>query len=382
VKIVIAAWHVRDRNVGLGRYCRGLIEGLGEVDRENHYEVLLPTDRYRFPPFPNFRYRIIRFPLFKRRFWEQVAPLMAGRQDILHLPYDSCTAWHRGKLVTTVHDLKPLLFGTGSGGVNLNAVLEHAIVGDKWKRIDHVITDSQCSRDDLIKLLGIPPDRIAVAHPGVDHNVFRPAEASSKFDVRSLKHDEPRTSNLEPGTGSERPYLLCVAGADPTKNVGGLIEAFGRLPDELRHRHDLVIVGDLRRRPEVSARVRQLGLEKQVRFPGIVEDAELVSWYQDARIFVFPSLYEGFGLPVLEAMACGCPVISSNRSSLPEVAGDAALLVDPGHVEALTGAIVRVLNDTSLQEDLRGKGLAQAARFTWARTAKAVVEVYRKIAEG
>lgn len=376
MKIVIAAWHVKDRNVGLGRYCRGLIEGLGGVDRENHYDVLLPTDRYRFPPFPNFRYRLIRFPLFKRRFWEQVAPLMAGRQDILHLPYDSCTAWNRGRLVTTVHDLKPLLFGTGSGRFNLNAVFEQAIVGDKWKRIDHVITDSQCSRDDLVKLIGLSPDRVTVAHPGVDHNLFRPAEASST-GARPL-----RTPHVVRRTVSDRPYLLCVAGADPTKNVGGLIEAFAQLPAELRPQHDLVIVGDMRRRPEVLARVRQLGLEGQVRFPGIVEDAQLVSWYQGATVFVFPSFYEGFGLPVLEAMACGCPVVSSNRSSLPEVAGDAALLVDPGQVEAMTGALARLLSDPSLQEALRGRGLAQAARFTWERTAKAVVEVYRRVAEG
>ena len=150
MKIVIVAWHLKDSNVGLGRYCRGLIEGLGRIDRENSYEILMPDDRYRFSTFPNFRYRLIRFPVFKRRFWEQLAPLLPGRHDILHIPYDSCVGWKRAKLVTTVHDLKPLLFGTGSTGLNLNTLVERLVGRDKWARIDHVVTDSECSRKDIV----------------------------------------------------------------------------------------------------------------------------------------------------------------------------------------------------------------------------------------
>ena len=379
MKIVIAAWHLKDFNVGLGRYCRGLIEGLGRVDRENRYVVLMPDDRHRFPSFPNIRYRLIRFPVFKRRFWEQAAPLFAGRHDILHIPYDSCVGWKRAKLVTTVHDLKPLLFGTASKRLNVNTLVERLVVRDRWKRIDHVVTDSESSREDLIKLVGLPVGRISVAYPGVDHDRFRPEEERSTFDARRSKESGTSltTSNLEPRNGSHRSYVLCVAGSDPTKNVESLIEAFARLPRSLRDRYDLVVVGDLRRRSDLRRDVSRRGLEEQVRFPGIVDDNQLVQWYQRADLFVFPSRYEGFGLPVLEAMACGCPVVSSNASSLPEVAGEGALLVDPGNIEGLAQAMASVLSDATIRQELRQRGLAQAARFTWDRTARETIEAYR-----
>ena len=370
LRIVIAAWHLKDFNVGLGRYCRGLIEGLGRVDRENSYEILMSVAGYQFPAFPNVRYRLIRFPVFKRRFWEQAAPFLAGRHDILHIPYDSCVGWKRAKLVTTVHDLKPMLFGTGSSGFNLNTLAERLVIRDKWARIDRIVTDSECSRRDLTRLVGFPADKINVAYPGVDHERFRPAKEGSTFDVRR---------SVEGGTDSRRPYVLCVAGRDPTKNVNALIEAFARLPHSIRRTYDLVVVGDVKRRPELWECVGKLGLESCVYFPGVVADDELIMWYQRATVFVFPSRYEGFGLPVLEAMACGCPVISSNASSLPEVAGDAALLVNPEDVEGLGQAMVSVLNDATIQQSLRARGLAQAARFTWDRTAREVLTVYKQV---
>lgn len=382
MKIVIAAWHLKNFNVGLGRYCRGLIEALGRVDRENSYEILIPHEEDRLPAFPHVRYRIIRFPVFKRRFWEQVAPLLASRHDILHLPYDSCVGYTRARLVTTVHDLKPMLFGTASKGLNLNTWVERVIVRDKWARIDHVVTDSTCSRDDLVKFVGVPADRITVVYPGVDHDLFRPGSKTQAEVEAEVQERAPRTGLTSTSNSTfssvERPYVLCVAGADPTKNVHTLIDAFAKLPPSLRDLYDLVVVGDLRRRSELGQRAGRLGLEKQVRFPGIVDDDELVRWYQRADVFLFPSLYEGFGLPVLEAMACGCPVVSSNASSLPEVAGDAALLVEPQDIEGWARVTEGVLCDPGARQEMRQRGLAQAARFTWDRTARGTIDAYRK----
>lgn len=382
MNIVIAAWHLRDFNVGLGRYCRGLIEGIGRVDRENRYEILMPDESYRFPERPNIRYRLVRFPVFKRRFWEQAAPLMAGAHDLLHFPYDSCVAWKRAKFVTTVHDIKPLLFPTLAQRRNLNSVIEEIIVGNKWARVDHVVTDSQCSKRDIMAWCKVPEHHLTVVYPGVDLDRFQPSQGSSKFDVRSSKLVSPETSNLEPRTSSDRPYVLSVAGADPTKNVGALVEAFGRLPQPARDAHDLVLVGDFRRRPELRERAAVLGIDKQTIFPGVVDDGQLIELYQRASLFVFPSRYEGFGLPVLEAMACGCPVISSNASSLPEVAGDAALLVDPADVDGLARAMQRVLSDRDLARDLCLRGPARAAQFSWDRTAREMVAVYEKVVRG
>jgi glycosyltransferase involved in cell wall biosynthesis len=361
VKIVIAAWHLRDYNVGLGRYCRGLIDAIGRVDRENHYEILTPDNSCRFPDRSNIQIRVMRFPLFKRRFWEQMASLLVGSHDLLHFPYDSCVAWKRGKFITTIHDVKPLLFDAVRSRPSIHQAVERLLVRNPLARIDHVLTDSLSSRQDIAKHLGIPEDRLTVVYPGIDLQEFRPASS-----------DEATEKN-------RRPYVLCVAGSDPTKNVGALVEAFGNLPASLRQAHHLVLVGDFRRRGDLRERVRLVGIEKHTIFSGIVSDERLVELYQHAAVFVFPSLYEGFGLPVLEAMACGCPVISSDASSLPEVAGDAAILVNPTDVRQLTAEMERVLTDAGLRRALRERGLVQAARFSWDRTARETIAVYRKV---
>jgi glycosyltransferase involved in cell wall biosynthesis len=360
MKIVIAAWHLKDFNVGLGRYCRELIDALGRVDHESRYEILIPDTSYRFSERPNFHYRIIRFPVFKRRFWEQVAPLLAGKHDLLHFPYDSGIAWKRGKFIVTIHDVKPLIFGELRAPQNLNALIEGWLVGDKWSRIDHVLTDSECSRRDIIEHLHVPTDRITVVYPGVDMECFRPISAG---------HAVPPS----------RPYVLCVAGGDPTKNVDALIKSFARLPHPLRESHDLVLAGDFRRREDLRELVARAGLEKQTIFTGLVKDERLIDLYQQARLFVFPSRYEGFGLPVLEAMACGCPVITSNASSLPEVAGDAAIQVDPLDVDNLASAIVKVLEDDELRSGLSARGLHRARQFSWDRTARETIAVYKRV---
>jgi len=382
VKIVIAAWHLRDFNVGLGRYCRGLIEAIGRVDRDNQYQILMPDESYQFPERHNIRYRPIRFPLFRRRFWEQMVPLITGPHDLLHFPYDSCVAWKRAKFVTTIHDVKPLVFPELNPRRNLNSVVERMLVGDKWRKIDHIVTDSESSRRNILERLPVSPDRLTVIYPGIDLERFRSADPPTSNLTPRTSNGASQTSNLQPPTNSRRPYVLCVAGADPTKNVETLVEAFGRLPQPVRDAHDLVLVGDFRRRPELRERAAFLGIEKQTIFPGVVGDDRLIELYQQAALFVFPSRYEGFGLPVLEAMACGCPVISSNASSLPEVAGDAAVLVDPMDVEGLSKAMQRVLSDHILSDDLRKRGPVRASQFTWDRTAREMVAVYKKVVEG
>jgi glycosyltransferase involved in cell wall biosynthesis len=359
MKIVIAAWHLKDFNVGLGRYCRELVEAIGRVDRVNRYEILMPDASYRFPERPNLRYRVVRFPVFKRRFWEQVAPLLAGRYDVLHFPYDSCVAWKRGAFVVTMHDVKPLIFQMGTGSRwSPGRMLERLLIPDRVAQFDHVLTDSNCSKRDIVERVGVRSDCITVVYPGVELERFRPGESSR---------------------AAGRPYVLCVAGADPTKNVGILVQAFAGLPYPLREAHDLVLVGDFRRRPNFHEQVRASGIEKQTVFTGVVDDGRLIDLYRQAALFVFPSLYEGFGFPVLEAMACGCPVIASNTSSLPEVTGDAALLVEPTDVEELVKQMERVLMDAGLRAELRERGLARAAEFSWDRTARETIDVYHRV---
>jgi len=361
MKIVIAAWHLRDFNVGIGRYCRGLIAALGRVDRENEYQVLFPETTWRLPEWPNVHYRKIKLPVFRRRLWEQVVPQIAGSCDVLHFPYDAVVTWKRGKFVTSIHDVKPLIFNTLRPRRGWNSLVESLLIPDRQTQVDHVLTLSDCSRHDIIERLRLPAERVSVVYPGVDLDQFCP---------ESVERQQ-----------SGRPYILCVAGSDPTKNVETLLRAFARLPSVLQKEHDVLLVGDLRRRQDLRDETRHLGIEGNVRFAGMVDDAQLVKHYQQAVVLVFPSRYEGFGLPVVEAMACGCPVISSNASSLPEATGDAALLADPSDVDAFAKHLEQVLSDGTLRQELRERGLAQAAKFTWDRTARETVLVYRRVIE-
>jgi glycosyltransferase involved in cell wall biosynthesis len=360
MKIVIAAWHLKDFNVGIGRYCRGLIAALGQVDEENEYHVLMPEAVCRLPQFDNVHYHVIRLPFFKRRVWEQVAPQLVGRYDVLHFPHDSSVAWKRGKFVITIHDVKPLIFGTLRPRRGWRNYVERLLIPDRQKQADHVLTVSECSRRDITERLRFPAEQVSVVYPGIDRGQFKPDFSA-------------------PSRPSSRPYILCVAGSDPTKNVETLLDAFAQLPRELREAHDVVLVGDLRRRQDIRDRVSRLGIAAQTKFAGVVADAQLVSLYQHARVFVFPSRYEGFGFPVLEAMACGCPVITSNASSLPEVVGDAALLADPSDSNGFARHLEQVLVDGDLRRLLCEKGLVRAEQFSWERAARETVRVYERV---
>ncbi len=215
-----------------------------------------------------------------------------------------------------------------------------------------IVTVSEHSRQDLIHVLGIPERQISLCHPGVD-----PAT--------------PVRSELPP-LDLPADYLLCVARPDPHKNFKGLIEAYAQLPTELKAKHALVLAGpsDERYSPGLERRVQELELADRVIFTGAIQSEDLSNLYAHARLFVFPSLYEGFGLPVLEAMVQGVPVITSNVSSMPEVAGEAAILIDPENSAELTAAMLRLLEDPEFSQELGNKGLHRAAQFSWQESAR------------
>ena len=363
MKIVIAAWHLMNSNVGLGRYTKNLIEALGRVDQKHDYEILMPVETTMFPSYKNFQYRFCKFPIFKRRFWEHLATRLVGSYDLLHFPYDSCVSKKRGKFVVTIHDVKPLLFPKPHKRMSVARLFKGMFMPHPFKIIDHVITVSKNSQNDIVQQLGVPQERVTVIHQGVEHDRFFP---------------RPVLVNPQ---DQQIPYVLSVAGADPTKNIVSLIDAFSQLPDDIRTRHQLLLVGDIQPQGAIRDFVEERGVTRQVIFTGVLSDEELIQHYQNASVFVFPSLYEGFGLPVLEAMACGCPVVCSNTSSLPEVVGDAALMVKPTDVAALEESIRRVLTDDNLSHRLREAGIQQAKKFSWDHTARATVDLYEKIGQ-
>jgi glycosyltransferase involved in cell wall biosynthesis len=234
-------------------------------------------------------------------------------------------------------------------------------------RARKVITISEFSSREIQSLYGLPADRIAVIPCGVSDD-FHPRRDPAAFNELRRRIGLP-----------EGPFVLFVGGADPRKNHRVLVQAFARRGDELKN-ISLVLVGDtVHRFGKMAETIVQCGLKGWAACPGRLSIKDIVLLYSHAETFVFPSLYEGFGMPVIEAMACGAPVITSNRASLPEVAGDAAVLVDPDNAEAVGDALVTLLRDASLRESLREKGFARAKQFTWERAAKQTLDVYREV---
>jgi glycosyltransferase involved in cell wall biosynthesis len=274
--------------------------------------------------------------------------------------------------VFTVHDLAFLV--EPRTHLPTNRLYLAAMMPRYVRAATAVIADSEATRRDLLRYYRLPPERVRVVHLGVEPQ-FRPLDAAAARAQVMQRH------------GLVAPYVLFVGTLEPRKNVRALLAAFACL---VQARSDangssplqLVIAGapgwwydDLFRW------VRARGLDSLVHFLGRVADADLPALYSACAAFAYPSLYEGFGLPPLEALACGAPVVCSDRSSLPEVVGDAALQVDPTRPAALAAALRRVLDDESLRQSLRARGLARAAGFTWERTAAGTLAVYEQVRE-
>jgi glycosyltransferase involved in cell wall biosynthesis len=233
------------------------------------------------------------------------------------------------------------------------------------KRASKVIAVSEGTKRDIVELLGVAPEKISVTPLGVDER-FRPLDKKASATFRQQ-------------AGIEVPFALFVGTLEPRKNLSRLVEAFSMIADDVPH--DLVVIGPegwlTSEIHETSARLLERG---RLQILGFVPDGQLRAWYSACDLFAYPSLYEGFGLPALEAMACGAPVLTSSVSSLPEVVGDAALTVTPTDTQAIAEGMKRILTDTDLSFDLRRRGLERSKAFTWARTAELTVEVYREAA--
>jgi glycosyltransferase involved in cell wall biosynthesis len=287
---------------------------------------------------------------------------MRAGVDLMHSLASTAPLWGRFRRVVTVHDLIYARFPEAHAGLRDKGM--RVLVPQAVRRSDRVIVDSKSTRDDLVELLSVSPTDIDVVPLGLGRvrreQPLAEREVRARFDL------------------GERRVLLSLSAKRPHKNLLALIGALALLPTEARP--VLVLPGyPTEHEAQLRERASAAGVAGEVRFLSWISPEELEGLWGLAAAFVFPSLYEGFGLPVLEAMARGVPVACSNASSLPEVAGDAALLFDPHHEAAIAEALRRLLDDATLRERLRARGLARAAEFTWERTARATLDSYARI---
>ncbi len=348
------------QQAGIAQYTQRLLAALAEIDHQNDYLVLQSRkDRRRLVGAPNFRRHPLWTPPHHR--WEQLtlplelAPL---RLDVLHSPDFIPPLRRNCRAVITVHDLAFLLF---PGLLTAESQRYYGQIRRAVHSAEAIIAVSASTKRDLIAHTGAPAAKITVVYEAAGP-AFRPVTDTAALAAVRQKYGLPPD------------FVLFVGTIEPRKNLTTLLKAF-QVSSFTFHALKLVIAG---RQgwlyEETIAQARELGTA--VQFIGGVLPEDLPALYSAARLFVLPSLYEGFGLPVLEAMACGTPVVCSHASSLPEVAGDAALLVEPHDVDGLAAALQRALSDEALRRQMIERGLAQAARFSWAKAARETLAVY------
>jgi glycosyltransferase involved in cell wall biosynthesis len=337
-----------------------------------HPEVVVFSSHEGFSEIDGLRVEAIPNPLSRASlagkaaayFYEQLTfehRLRAGGCDVLLCPFNSESLLWTGGVpqVLIVRDLIPLVFPEH---FPITAWMWRLLFIPAIRKARAVITVSKHTRADLLRILGIPAEKVWVVPNGYHPVADRVAAGSPDGFL---------------------PFILYVSSSHyPYKNILGLLEAYRGLKQDFPHR--LVVVGQPvpRFSPAIHAAVERLGLQDSVRLLRNLSDQELAGLYQRAELFVYPTLYEGFGMPPLEAMSCGVPVVASNRTSVPEVCGDAALYVDPYQPEEIRRGMAEALRNTELRSDLIRRGLARAAQFDWMRTARAIVEICRQVTGG
>lgn len=376
MKIGIDASLVVGEKAGVGFYTACLIEALAALDPVNDY-VLYPFFYHVFdprfkelkPPASNFSVRFSRLPEKSIRYlWFRSGiprHWLIGNVDVLHSTTYCCPHRHIGKLVITIYDISFIHYPEHHTEANRVHCLKGTL--DSATMADCIIAISEHTKSDLVEYLNIPGDRIVVTHLAA-RRAFRPRPPE---EVRAYNQNH---------WGLESPYILSVGTLEPRKNIRRLIGAYCSLPGELRDHYQLVIAGGKGwLSSDVYRTVTEMGAESRVRFLGYIPEPDLPWLYCGASCFVYPSLYEGFGLPPLEAMATGIPVIASNTSSMPEVLGNAGVLVDPQSDEDLGSAMIRVLSDSDLRREMSSNGLSRSALFSWEKTAAQTLKIYESL---
>ena len=370
MKIGIVTGPYLDRTeTSMGRYTNELIKNLLKINKDHdiyliysqksdnplyssHSKLLIPELPLPLP------YGIKTFPM----------PFMLRKHefDVIHYPAGMpFFSWMtNSKNITTLHSVDSLILPQYFPKMSQLTWLARKF---DYKRMDSIITVSEAEKNEIVRILKIPEGKIKVIYHGLEHERFRILK-----DVEAVREE----LNRKYGVGS---FILQVANYFPVKNIPGLVKAFSKIKDQ-GVTHKLVIAGGRRwKHQEILKTIEELNLQKEVVLTGSVAGDDLIKLYNAADLVVFPSFYESFGRPILEAMACGIPVITSNVYSMPEVAGDAAILVDPHDPDDIANAICKVLTNDGLRYEMIKKGLERVKEFTWERCARETLKVYEDV---
>lgn len=354
---------------GIGTYIRNLLRELAKIDRSTEYVILTKPQDVGVAASLGENFRAVADSSAAYSIAEQVSIPVAVRRerlDLFHAPHYVLPALTPSKTVVTIHDCIHLMFPEYRRH-RLRHAFAKALLHTAARKSDRIFTVSEQSKKDILSFFHVPPEKIVVTPNAIDDRFSAPPSEEHVVNTREryqLSHS----------------YLLYVGNIKPHKNLERLIEAFHLVRQQGRSELELIIIGDeISRLQSLRRAVHKYDIHRYVRFLGYVPDKTLAVLYRLAAVFVFPSLYEGFGLPPLEAMASGTPVVTSNVSSLPEVVGDAAILVDPYSAEAIADGILTVLRSTHLRGDLSRRGLERVKAFSWERSVRRVRDVYGEV---
>lgn len=368
---------------GFKTYTENLVAALAQVDVDNEYVLYLdrpPLPHTKLPCQPNFSARIVsgQIPMVGLPWREQVGltrQIVKDRVDLLHSPCLTAPLRLTCSLVVTIHDMIwffPEKFSRGNTWSVRRKLMEwyyHWIPQYAAKNASAIITVSQAAKESIEELLGLDDNRIFITHEATSP-LFRRVNDDQQIESVRCKYRLPPE------------FILAIGSADPRKNIKTLVQAYALLPAEFQSRFRLVIVWTHSfLAAELTRYIESLHLTERVQFLEQVPNEDLVLIYNAATLFVFPSLYEGFGLPVLEAMACGTPVVAANNSSIPEIADEAALLVDAQDPRMMAETMRLALCDRTLRATLTQKGLERVKNFSWEKCARATINVYRQALE-
>ncbi len=384
MKVAINAWFWDKPAVGSGQYLKYLLPALLEADNSLEISLISPKPFDQKPetlaPYSDKNLRFITTPTpwghqasnLAKVWFEQITFPRACRRlgvDVAHVPYFGSPLSPTVPTVVTIHDLIPMVLPEYRGGVLVR--LYTSLVAAAALQARLILADSEWSKRDILRKLGVPDERVRVVYLAPAPH-FQPAQSWQQLVDIKQKYNLPEN------------FVLYLGGYDVRKNVKALLYAYTWVSNTLGDQFPLVLGGRLPQRdtsffPDPLHTARELGIEEFIVTPGWIDEADRPLVYSAATVFVYPSYYEGFGLPVLEAMACGTPVVTTNAASIPELAGAAAFQLDPTDTKHMAAPIIRLCTEEQSNDELIERGFEQVQKFSWATTAAQTLQAYKDV---